>query len=72
MEQYMNWDEGKFEKAWRSLPYKRAQLPIGKTYVHQWLDESKKRQFNNAWAVSSRRILGKSIFLTIETHEILL
>ena len=51
MEQYMNWDEGKFEKAWRSLPgHKRAQLPIGKTYVHQWLDESKKRQFNNAWA----------------------
>ena len=51
MEQYMEWDEGKFEKAWRSLPgHKRAQLPIGKTYVHQWLDESKKRQFNNAWS----------------------
>ena len=51
MEQYMEWDEGKFEKAWRALPgHKRAELPIGKTYVHQWLDESKKRQFNNAWA----------------------
>ena len=73
MEQYMNWDEGKFEKAWRALPgHKRAQLPIGKTYVHQWLDESKKRQFNNAWAAFIDYIPGKSIFPTIETHEILL
>lgn len=51
MEQYMKWDDGKFEREWRKLPgHKRAELPIGKTYIHEWLNESKKRQFNAAWA----------------------
>ena len=49
MEEYMTWDEGRFEREWKKLNGKRAKLDIGKSYIHEMLDESKTRQFNNAW-----------------------
>ena len=49
MEQYMTWDDGKFEREWKALHGKRATLDIGKSYIHEMLDESKTRQFNAAW-----------------------
>ena len=49
MENMMTWDDGKFEREWKALHGKRAQLDIGKSYIHEMLDESKTRQFNAAW-----------------------
>jgi hypothetical protein len=49
MEKYMKWDAGKFEREWKKLKGKRAKLDIGKSYIHEILDESKKRQFDAAW-----------------------
>ena len=45
----MEWDAGKFEREWKKLNGKRAELDIGKSYIHEMLDESKKRQFDAAW-----------------------
>ena len=45
----MTWDDGKFEREWKKLNGKRAKLDIGKSYIHEILDESKQRQFNAAW-----------------------
>ena len=49
MEDMMNWDEGKFEREWKALHGKRAQLDIGKSYIHQMLDESKRDNSMQAW-----------------------
>ena len=49
IEGYMNMDAGEFKREWLKLKGKRAKLDIGKTYIHDLLDESKKRQFNAAW-----------------------
>jgi hypothetical protein len=49
MEKYMKWDDGKFEREWKKLKGKRAKLDIGESYIHEILDESKKRQFDAAW-----------------------
>ena len=50
MERYMKMDNGEFKREWLKLKGKRAKLDIGKTYIHEILDASKKRQFDNAWA----------------------
>jgi hypothetical protein len=49
MESYMKMDDGDFKREWLKLKGKRAQLDIGKTYIHEILDASKKRQFDAAW-----------------------
>ena len=49
MESYMKMDDGQFKREWLKLKGKRAKLDIGKTYIHEILDESKKRQFDAAW-----------------------
>jgi hypothetical protein len=49
MEQYSKWDDGKFEREWKAMHGNRAKLDIGKSYIHEMLDESKRRQFSNAW-----------------------
>ena len=49
MESYMNMDGGDFKREWLKLKGKRAKLDAGKSYIHEILDESKKRQFDAAW-----------------------
>ena len=49
MEKWMKWDDGKFEREWKKLKGRRAELDIGKSFIHGMLDEEKNRQFAAAW-----------------------